>query len=190
MGQTPNYAIAYPECDPPLRKDASDVIQFRDLAVGIDDAIQGLYDDATNKLFSPDTCRMSGAAPLTVTGQDAVALVNTVSYDNSPGSMMGDVTNGGIRILEPGRYWIGAYALITSATELSARMRFLSDGAPISNFQSPSGIYTASTAYCYASAVLAFTAPALLQVGIRHSASSALSWSYQARLWAIQALKD
>lgn len=189
MGQTINYGLPYPECDPPLRKDSSDVIQFQQLATAIDDAVQGLYDDASEVLFHPDTARMSMAAGVATTGQNVTPFLNSVTFDNTPGALMADTANGLIQILEPGRYWVGSYSLLTSATELSARMRFLYDGQPVTNFQSPSAIYTASTAYCYAHAVLSTDVPVQLQVAIRHSASAALSWTYATRLWAVQMLK-
>jgi hypothetical protein len=189
VGQTINYALPYPECDPPLRKDAADVAQMRDLAVAIDTAVTGLYDDAANALFSPDTCRMSMTAGVATTGQNVTPFLNSASFDNTPGAVMADTGNGLIQLVEPGRYWIGAYCLLTSATELSARMRFLFNGAPVTNFQSPSAIYSSPSAYCYANAVLSVDAPTQLQVAVRHSASAALSWTYQARLWAVQMLR-
>jgi hypothetical protein len=189
VGQTQNYALPYPECDPPLRKDAADVIQFAQLATAIDGAVTGLYDQANNVLFAPDTCRMSMTAGVATTGQNVTPFLNSVSFDNTPGAVMADTGNGLIQLVEPGRYWIGGYCLLTSATELSARMRFLFDGAPVTNFQSPSAIYSSPSAYCYANAVLAVDGPTQLQVAIRHSASAALSWTYQARLWAVQMLR-
>lgn len=189
MGQTPNYAIPYPECDPPLRKDTSNVIQLRDLAMGIDTALSGLYDDAANAVFTPDACRMSMTAAVATTGQNVTPFLNSNSFDNTPGEVMANTASGLINLVEPGRYWIGAYALLNSATELSARMRFLFDGTPVTNFQSPAAIYSSPNAYCYANAVLAVNAPTQLQVAIRHSASAALSWTYQARMWAVQMLR-
>lgn len=189
MGQTINYALPYPECDPPLRKDASDVIQFEQLATAIDGAIQGLYDDAAEVLFSPDTARMSMTVGVATTGQNVTPFLNSATFDNTPGAVMADTAQGLIHLAEPGRYWVGGYSLLTSATELSARMRFLFDGQPVTNFQSPSAIYTASTAYCHAGAVLSTDVPVDLQCAIRHSASAALSWTYQARMWAVQVLK-
>lgn len=189
MGQTPNYALPYPECDPPLRKDAADVIQLEQLATAIDDAVTGLYDQANNVLFAPDSCRMSMTAGVATTGQNVTPFLNSASFDNTPGAVMADTANGLIQLVEPGRYWIGAYSLLTSATELSARMRFLLGGVPVSNFQSPSAIYSSPSAYCYANAVLSVDAPTQLQVAIRHSASAALSWTYATRLWAVQMLR-
>ena len=39
MDQTDCLGLPFPECDPPLTKDASDIAQFRDLAEATDAAV-------------------------------------------------------------------------------------------------------------------------------------------------------
>lgn len=189
MGLTPNYQLPYPECAPPLREDASDVGDLRALAEATDGAIQGLYDQAADQMFTPDTVRLTMSAGVATTGQNVIPTFTSTTFDNTVGNVMSSTVPGSIWIPEPGRYWIGGYSQITQATELSARMAFLIDGVLASNFQNQSGIYQPTFAFCHANVVLAFDSPGTLQLQIRHSASAALSWTYQARIWATQMLK-
>lgn len=187
MGQTPNYQIPYPECDPPLLKDASDIADMRDLAVAADTALQGVYDLAEELVFSPDAVRLSTAASVgPITGQNFTPFYNTVSFVN--GSGMDDITNGVVRIVEPGRYWVGAYASLTAATISQPRLRFTFNGTAVSLFQTPGAIaVAANTATCEAQAVLSATTPnTALSINVRHSSSSALSFTYTSRIWAVQ----
>lgn len=187
MGQTPNYAIPYPECDPPLLKDASDIADMRDLAVAADTALAGVYELAEELVFSPDAVRLSTAASVgPVTGQNVTPFYNTTSFVN--GSGMNDISNGVVRIVEPGRYWVGAYAALTAATISQPRIRFTFDGTPVTLFQTPGMIaVAANTATCEAQAVLSVTAPnTALSTTVRHSSSAALSYTYTSRIWAVQ----
>jgi hypothetical protein len=187
MGQTPNYHIPYPECAPPLLKDASDIADMRDLAVAADTALAGVYDLAEELVFSPDAVRLLTAASVgPVTGQNVTPLYNTVSFVN--GSGMNDITNGVVRLVEPGRYWVGAYASLTAATISQPRIRFTFNGTPVTLFQTPGAIaVAANTATCEAQAVLSSTTPnTALSTTIRHSSLASLSYTYTSRIWAIQ----
>ncbi len=183
MGQTPNYAIPYPECDPPLRKDAADAADFRDLAEAADAAMDVVYDQAFDWVFTPDLVRMATAAAVVTTGQTQVPFLNSATYNPSG---MADVVNGVIRILEPGRYFCGTFTSATAVALDVLRTRFMIDGAPASNFQTPGQIVQLNTLAASAQAVLSFTEPANLNVQIRHSASAALSFSYTTSVWAVQ----
>lgn len=190
MGQTPNYQIPYPECAPPLRVDASDIADMRDLAVAADTALDGVYDLAGELVFTPDAVRMSTAASVgPVTGQTFIPVYGASSISQNNG--MADINHGWINLVEPGRYWIGAYASLTAATISQPRMRFLLNGAPASNYQTPGQIATASnTATCQSQVVLATnTANVALSTQVKHSSSAALSYTYTSRIWAVQLMR-
>lgn len=184
MGTTDNYAIPWPECDPPLRKDASDIADYRDLAEAADAAFDVVYDQASDQVFNVDAARMGMSAPVTTTGQNVYPFFNTSIVDI--GDNLTDVQNGVIQIREPGRYWCGTHANLVSATAMTGRTRLLINGSPVTNFQSPSIIVTPSNAHCLMNVVISFTTPSTLSSQIRHSASTALSFDYRASIWAFQ----
>jgi len=185
MGTTINYGIPYPECDPPLRKDASDIADFRDLAEAVDNALDVIYAEANEFVFAPDTVRLATGAAVAAVGQNLIPFYNVNSFSNDPN--MADLTNGVIRIVEPGRYWVGAYASLVALGMASPRIRFLLNGASVSNFQTPGIVIDANTATCQSAAVLSVTQPnAALGTQVRHSASAALAYTYTSRIWATQ----
>lgn len=186
MGTTQNYGIPYPECAPPLRKDPSDIADFRDLAMAADGALDLVYDQAEEDVFSPDAVRMSTAASVgPVTGQTVTPFYNSVGFGQGNG--MTDVINGVIRIVQPGRYLVGVYVSMTATGITSVRSRFTLDGAPVSNFQTPGYPVNLNTATGQATAVLAATREgAALSSQGRHSSSAALSYTYTSRIWAVQ----
>lgn len=183
MDTTVNYGIPYPECDPPRVVDATDVGQIAALAYAADAALDTVYALAEQDVFNPDSVRMA-APTVTVTGQNYIPSFTSSLFDVGG---MADTTTGVVRIVEPGRYYVGAYATsTTSLTEL--RVRFLINGSPVSNFQTPgfSTPMTGSLIAGYANAVLTVEEPATLSIQIRHSSSGATSWSVLAAIWATQ----
>ncbi|MEW2127115.1 hypothetical protein AB0891_25685 [Streptomyces sp. NPDC007259] len=184
MDITPNYGIPYPECDPPRVLDASDVAQFAALAYAADAALDTVYAQAGQDVFNPDSVRMQ-AATASTTGQDYVPVFTSAPI-NVGG--MADTSTGLIRIVEPGRYSVGAYATSTTTSLSELRIRFLINGAPVSNFQTPGYPVGSSGPFisAYAAAVLTFDDVATLSIQIRHSSSGALTWSNAAALWATQ----
>lgn len=188
MGQTENYGIPYPECDKPLRADAADIADFRDLAVAADDALTGVYARATQLVFAPDSVRMATGAAVAGVGQLFTPVFNVGSI--SQGNGMSDTGNGWINLVEPGRYWIGTYTAITAAGMTAVRTRFLLGGVVATNYQTPGAIVTGNVATGQAQAVIGSNAPNTpLQVQVRHSASSALAYTYTSRIWAVQLLR-
>lgn len=185
MGTTENYGIPYPECAPPLRKDASDIADYRDLAESADDALDVVYAQASDEMFNADGVRMTMSTTfLGFQGQDIFPFFDLASIDLGHG--MADTINGVVRILEPGRYWCGTYCTVTAGVALQARTRVLIDGLPVSNFQTPSFAVTGTTAHALNNVVLAFDEPGALSSQIRHSGGSVTPVDYAARIWAIQ----
>lgn len=184
MDTTPTYGIPYPECDPPRVKDAADVGQIAALAYAADAALDLVYAQAEQEVFNPDSVRMQ-AASATATGQDRIPVFTAATFDTGG---MSDTSTGVVQIVEPGRYYVGAYTSSTTSTLTQLRVRFLINGAPVSNFQTP-GYPTAlsgSMIAGYADSVLTFQEPGALSIQIRHSSSGATSWNSTAELWATQ----
>jgi hypothetical protein len=185
MGTTLNYGIPYPECAPPLRKDASDIADFYDLAIAADTALDGVYDLAFDWVFTPDAVRMASGAAVAAVGQNVTPFYSSASI--SQGNGMADISNGWVNIVEPGRYWIAAYVSMTAVGMTSVRTRFLLNGVAESNFQTPGFAVNTNTAIGQSVAVLSVTQPnTALQTQGRHSSAAALAYTYTSRLWCVQ----
>lgn len=184
MDTTLNYGIPYPKCDPPRVKDASDVTQIAALAYAADAALDLVYAQAEQEVFNPDSVRMQ-AASVTATGQDRTPVFTSETFDTGG---MADTTTGVVRLVEPGRYYVGAYTTSTTTALTQLRVRFLLNGSPVSNFQTPGYPVGSGGALIagYADAVLTVEEAATLSIQIRHSSSGATSWNSQAELWATQ----
>jgi hypothetical protein len=187
VGVTDNYSLPYPECDPPLRKDASDIAQVRDLAVAADTASVQVRQDASNLMVRPDACRMLMSAFVAGTGSSTVVpFFNLFGPDTSPGGYMHDTVNGVINLVEPGRYLIGGYVNTTCTIQLSPRVRYLLDGQIATNLQTSGFISQTNAAVGFASVVLAVDRATTLQMQVVTDALVATVWTYSATMYALQ----
>lgn len=104
--RTPNRRYSFPECDPPLVKDRSDIIFLRDLAEEVNADMNGLDSRIVEVIEFPDATRLAyvGTIVLTSTinsGGLYTIPYNFTSYDNAGAA---DLTANGIRIQERGWY--------------------------------------------------------------------------------------
>lgn len=184
MDTTDNFGFPYPQCNPPLTKDASDIEQLRDLAQAVDAAVQGFDDDVTENLERPDAIRLNNTgAPLTSTLADNLLLMTTLEFDNTPGDVMTDLTNGGIRIRRDGWYQLGFWISCTVPSDVQARARFLNNGLAITNWHPPGGVAVAGALNCAGTELAELGAGDLVQLQSRNDVPGA-SVTYNARLWA------
>lgn len=115
MKATDNFNLPYPECDPPLVKDASDIAHVRNLAEAVDTAVTGLVQFANDEFISPDACVVTAAAQAPLVNGEFITF-NAVAFDNSPGAVMGTLPKG-ITIRQSGFYFITGYLSSTGATD-------------------------------------------------------------------------
>jgi hypothetical protein len=105
--ETDPYGFPYPECDPPLVKDSSDVAQIRDLALAVDAEVTALKTFADDEFIRPLGCKITrGGTPLSF-DRDQPITFNQLEFDNSPGALMN--TTQGIRITKDGWYFIAGF---------------------------------------------------------------------------------
>lgn len=193
MDQTECIELPFPECDPPLVKDASDIEQFEDLAQATDAAVTELANTLDDTLFNPDAARMTGG--ITTAGQLVNIPFTVAGFDNTAGDQMTDVIAGGIRIVEAGWYNIGGHVLATHAQAAGIGMRVqpMVNGSPYDSRQGP-GRPTLAGASATDDVAWQHTAHLaagdLLTVQINHPASAALSVTYAAAVWALLVLSD
>lgn len=191
MDVTDNRGYPYPECDPPLVKDASDIANLRDLAVAVDADVQGVFDLGSDVIARPDACRMGMSAIVASTAASVVPVQNFLNFDTTANlpDPMGDTVNGWINIREVGWYEIGTFGIFTSATFLGLRSRFLFDGAPATTWSPQADIAASNNQISQLSVVNYVARPnTTLQAEFRIGAASP-SYTYVARIWAQQVIK-
>lgn len=113
MNSTSPRRYPFPECDPPITEDASDIVQVGNLALTIDADIQDLYNTADDNLLTPDGCHLAISAPQNVVDGDYIVF-NVVRFDNSPSGIMSD--SRGIIIREDGTYLVTFWLNTTAPT--------------------------------------------------------------------------
>lgn len=135
MDTTDCLGLPYPQCDPPLTKDASDIEQLRDLALATDAAVQAYSDQLTDTLTAPDSVFMEGGQ--NIAGNDVIHFLNGFVRFDTAG--MADTVADQIVIRQDGWYMIGGTALMTTAAGSSNGMRVepLLNGAPFTARQGP-----------------------------------------------------
>lgn len=186
MDQTPNRGYPFPECEPPLVKDASDIIQFRGLAEAVNDDVQAEYDRSDDVLIRPDGVRMSMSAFVAVTAASEIPFYDTMTFDTTGGSMATTLL-GVITIVQPGWYMVGTWVDATAAVFQGLRCRFIQNGAPATSFCPQGEITTVNKQYIQYDATCFFEVPGTLGLELRAGAASP-SYSYASRIWAQQVI--
>lgn len=188
MKETDCLGLPYPECDPPLTKDLSDIAQLRDLAFATDAAVQALADRVNEQLLRPDAVVMFGSIGL-LQGQDQTQSYTNTIYDNAG---MADTIAGGIRVQESGWYeiggWISAAAVPTVAFSLGVRIEPQLNGEPFTARQGPG--WPADREYASWVNTVFLTAGDFLTTTSHHQDSPTRVVDYSYRLWAVQVLSN
>jgi hypothetical protein len=188
MDVTPNRSYPYPECEPPLVEDSSDIMDLKRLADAVDADVQGLYDLASELLIRPDAVRMSMSATIAGQTPSTYPAYNVMTFDTTGGAMA-DTVNGVIRIVEPGWYLVGTWAQGNTATFLGMRARFLQDGSPATSFSPQAGLVTTTSQYIEYGATLYYGTPGNLSLELKIGAAVGTAFTYASRIWAVQVAK-
>ncbi|MGS2588109.1 hypothetical protein [Streptomyces hebeiensis] len=106
MDQTLNRHYPYPECDPPVQKDASDIIQLAQLATAINDDVQQLSDTIEAQIAYPPSGRMDMTGFAT-TSSEFVVTYTTSAWTTRAG--LTDTGRGGFVVQQPGWYLITGF---------------------------------------------------------------------------------
>jgi len=190
MDTTTCLGLPYPQCDPPLTKDASDIEQLRDLALAVDGAVQELADTITDTLTSPDAANMTGA--LTAAGRIQDMPYTVIAFDNAS---MADTVAGRLEIQTDGWYMIGGWVRATSgvATGIGMRVQPTLNGDGVSARQGPGRPVLAGAS---ATDEVAWSDSMHLSVGdligcrTNHVDAVGLSVTYSSSIWALLVLAD
>jgi hypothetical protein len=190
MKSTPERGYPYPECDPPLTKDAADIAQLRNLAAAVDTDVQGVYNRANDAVVLPDSARMNMSLALAGTDVgEVVPFFNGRTIDTTVGNTMTPTSEGYLRLAEPGWYSVGAYAEFTTATFLGLRLCFTLDGTRVTSYSTQAMIGASNLQAAHHNAeIFAPVGGGALSVSCRIGAGAA-SYTYAVRIWATQTVR-
>jgi hypothetical protein len=193
MNKTDNYGIPYPECDPPLVKDSSQIAQFRAQAMAVDTAVQGVYTQAADQLTEPPATRLAIAIlPVATTDNLVVPFFDTSVFASNWGAPNALSTLGGMQIYKGGWYLVGCHALVTSATAgVLPMVRLTVNSTPASSWSPPAGDYGVSNSRLAAlnAVPLLLSEEDTVRIEIKHLAAGAPAWDYRPHLWAVRAVE-
>lgn len=110
MDKTDCLELPFPECRPPLVKDASDILHFKNLADAVDVAVDGLANTLDDQLLTVDAANVSGTV---VT--DATRVTHFFSGFTLDNGGMFDPGRGVIRPQKDGWYAVGGWVSASHA---------------------------------------------------------------------------
>src|SRR5689334_7478022 len=117
--RTDNRGYIYPECDPPLTKDRSDIDWLRQLAVQVDSDASGVDFKLQEFLEKPDAVRIGFTGAVLTSGSGSgfqfTVPYDFVTYDNTIGSTA--LGNFAIRPRERGWYMFTSTVRCTNGGE-------------------------------------------------------------------------
>lgn len=188
MDSTLNRGYPYPECDPPLIKDASDIAHLRDLAVAVDTDVQAVYDRTADVIARPDAARMAMTATIASTENTVFPFFNARTFD-STGTSLTPTAEGLIRLVEPGWYQIGGWVQLVSAPFLGARIRFVQNGVAATSW-CPQAEITQTNMQMPALTATVYVPVGGDTLGMELRIGAALpNYTYAARIWAVQMVR-
>lgn len=190
MKETPIYDFPYPECNPPLVKDSSQIVQVRNLADAIDTEVERIVTGAEDNLITPPNARMSIAVlPVATTANLVSPVFDTVVFTVNWGGATGDGL--GILIIKPGWYMVGCHAVVSSATAAVLPMvRITINGSPASSWSAVGGNYGVGNGRLVAlsGVPLLLATDDSVRMEIKHTAAGSPAWDYRPHLWAVRLL--
>lgn len=186
MKVTECLGLPYPECNPPITKDASDIEQFRDLAEATDAAVQEFDDRLTDTLTAPPACALTGGN--NIAGNLVNQFYAVTEFDNAG---LHDTVFDGIRIQEDGWYMIGGSVRLSgfAPTVTNLRIEPLLNGDEFSSRQGPAYSTTISEDICW-SDVGFFRSGDLINTRTLHTGNPVTVVTYTARIWCLQVLSN
>lgn len=185
MKATENRDFPYPECDPPLVKDASQIVQMKLLAEAIDLEVQALDDELDDVLVQPASARLTTTALTTATTETLVTpTLDLTLFERNWGPTAAE-QGGGLYIPETAWWMVGAHASVDSAAAIRALVRVTVDGLAASSWGNPGAPY--STIFqlpALGMLPLQINAGSILNMQIKHDLAGAPAWNYRPHLWA------
>jgi hypothetical protein len=183
----------YPECDPPLTKDASDISQMRDLAQAVNSDAAAQDARMVQLIEKPDAVRVAYAASLVVTKSsagDAIFIIPYSSTTYAQPAAFADLTAFGLRVQERGYYWVTSTVRCTNAGLAGMQIRHLRNGLARTEgrrFEGPAWPVIASESSMQTADLMYANAGDLIRTQVKMSPADG-TYAFEARLAAIQIL--
>jgi hypothetical protein len=128
--RTDNRGYSYPECDPPLVKDRSDIIFLRDLAVQVNGDAGAVDDKIEEFLEEPDSARIAWSGNIIVSGTALGKIFqipyNSVTFDNQGGRT--DTAVNALRPQERGWYLFTSVVRCVDGNDIRMMIRHVRNG--------------------------------------------------------------
>lgn len=189
MKTTPIYEIPYPECDPPLVKDSSQITQMQTIARALDAQVERIDNLILDTLVQPAAARITTAALSNATTDTLVTPVfDQVAFfvNWGPGFVL-DPSTSGMLMPETAWWMVGANASVDSAAAIRASVRVLVDGVAASSWGNPAAPYSGIFQLpALGMLPLQINAGSVLQMQIRHETGGSPAWNYRPHLWAVK----
>lgn len=185
MKTTDTYGFPYPECDPPLVKDASQIVQLRNLAFAVDTATEQVADEADLAIVRPQTVRVSQSVAVASTANLVTPVFNSVQFN--PYALTFDA-NGAPIADETGWWLVGTYAIAVCATPINAQVRFTINGSAATSWSDEAAVFQANTQYPYASTMLYVSEGQTMNLEVMHDTGGSPSWTSRAFFWALKVI--
>jgi hypothetical protein len=183
----------YPECDPPLTKDASDISQMRDLAQAVNSDAAAQDARMVQLIEKPDAVRVAFAASLVVTKSSAGDAIFIIPYNSTTYAQpaaFADLTAFGLRVQERGYYWVTSTVRCTNAGLAGMQIRHLRNGLARTEgrrFEGPAWPVIASESSMQTADLMYANAGDLIRTQVKMSPADG-TYAFEARLAAIQIL--
>lgn len=185
---------SYPECDPPLVKDRSDIGFLRDLAQEVNTDMGALSTLVETLIEKPDAARVAFASNIVVTKSSAGDAIFVIPYSSTTYAQpanFADLVGGGLRVRERGFYMITSFVRTTNAGLCSMQLRHLRNGVGFTEgrrFEGPSWpVTTGLDSSMTTSDIISCDVGNLLQTQVKMSPADG-TYAFEARLSAIQVL--
>lgn len=183
MDTTECLGLPFPECSPPLTKDASDIAQLQVLAEATDAAVQAYDDQLTDTLTAPPSAAITGGS--NTAGTEVNQFYSVLEFDTDG---LWDSVQDGFVIQEDGWYMIGGTVKISGlGVNSNLRVDPLLNNDPWTNRQGP-GFFTSGTEDVSWSDVGFFREGDYLNTRTAHTGNPATVATYTARMWILQIL--
>jgi len=171
------YGFPYPECDPPLTKDRSDIAHIRDLAVAVDAEVERLADLAEVSLISPEAAWMQRTTDLAFDSGDFLTF-ETVFFSNQPVGEFAILADSSFTVRDGERgFYLFTSSVHLNATGFKPQIQITVNGSTVTT--GPRGFPAqAGSTRTEGEAMLRLEAGDVVQFRLLHTSTSALTVDY------------
>lgn len=194
MTDRTSRGYSFPECDPPLVKDRSDIGFLRDLAQQVNGDMNALDTSIVTLIEKPDAARIAFAGNVALVQSSAGNSIFNIPYDTTTYTQpanFSDPVAGGLRVRERGFYMITSYVRATNAGLCWMQLRHLRDNVGFTEgrrFEGPSYPVTSGLdSSMTTSDIFVCDVGNLIRTQVKLSVPNG-TYTFEARLSAVQVL--